>query len=131
VDFSSSMRALSNIYVTSSAFAAVPSEFADHWAKKGGRADAVISVWVLQHCPDLDAEVDRIASFLDPGGLFVLINTIHSRAISTDQGWVPDGASVEASVLRHFHQIGQWPLDAAHVPQAVVDMADIRLYQRR
>lgn len=129
VDFSSSMRALANVYVESPHFATVPSEFADHWARHGGRADAVISIWVLQHCIPLDVEVDRIASFLKPGGLFVLVN-MHKRAIPTDLGWINDEVSVTQSVLRYFHQIGQWSLDPAHIPQSVVDDADIRLYQR-
>ena len=90
-----------------------------------GQVDTIISSHTLEHIPDLDAELDRIARVLAPGGtLLVHVPAfscerwrvgVHSHATFGDHVWtfglrgtenVPDGlrsyVEIDAFLTRHF-----------------------------
>ena len=68
VDISPSMRALAAVYVGSDRFFACPPEMLDLLVARGITFDLVLTVWVLQHCLDVRADVARIVSALAPQG---------------------------------------------------------------
>ena len=91
-DISQNMRTLATRYVDSPRFAAVHPDMLD---RIDIRATAALSVWVLQHCPDVELDLARIGSALrDGGGLFVLNE--ERRCVPTPVGWVNDNKDVRA-----------------------------------
>ena len=89
-DISLSMIQLAPRYVCSHNFGAFHPTLLDTLIARGLRFDSAYAVWVIQHCPDPQADLARIRAALRPGGLFHIVNTRY-RCVPTDAGWIDDG----------------------------------------
>jgi SAM-dependent methyltransferase len=101
LDISQSMRALSINYVSSDRFSPVGKGMLENLVSKGLKVDACVSIWVLQHCPNVLEEIELIKSILKPGGHFYVLNNVNS-AIPTDRGWLSDGINIQAVLEDNF-----------------------------
>ena len=104
LDISQSMRALSINYVDSDRFSPIGKELLENLISKGLKVDACVSIWVLQHCPDMLEQIELIKSILKPGGHFYILNNVHS-AIPTDQGWLSDGTDIQKVLESNFEVV--------------------------
>ena len=66
VDISAQMRSLAERYVGSERFSTCAPEGLDACGE--AFADAALAVWVLQHCPRVDRDLDRMARSLKSNG---------------------------------------------------------------
>ena len=107
VDISAEMRVHSAMQL-SLKFSSVSPEVFDKLIDGGARFDLATSIWVLQHCPNLELEVMRIFNALKPGGVLFVADMSH-RAIPTDQGWVHDGKEVFPELIKCFELIQKIP----------------------
>lgn len=98
LDISMNMRAMANIYVNNNNFSSIaPSAL--HLL--GGRIDAVISVWALQHVLSLTNEIDNINFMLKKAGKLFVVNE-RRRFVPTDKGWMDDSADIFIELQRSF-----------------------------
>jgi SAM-dependent methyltransferase len=111
VDISPEMRAMAPDYVKSDAFAVIsPAEF-HMLVEQGFRADAAISVWVIQHCVRPGEDLDLLKRSLKPGARLGIVNN-HGRQVPTkEQAWASDGLSVRALLEERFTEIAAGVLD--------------------
>jgi 2-polyprenyl-3-methyl-5-hydroxy-6-metoxy-1,4-benzoquinol methylase len=131
VDISPTMRQHALPYVNSDRFTALSPSALDAAVGAGMRFDLAISVWVLQHCPDLQTEVLRIAQALRPGGALFVVD-MHHRAIPTrDEGWINDGANVQQALLQSFELVDTKAFAAPQSPSGLQNSAWIGLFQKR
>src|ERR1700686_4039348 len=99
VDISANMRSLAERYVGSDKFSACAPEGLDVLGE--AFADAALAVWVLQHCPQVDQDLERIRRSLKIEGQLFVVNENH-RCIPTDRGWVSDGLDLKQLLLSRF-----------------------------
>jgi cyclopropane fatty-acyl-phospholipid synthase-like methyltransferase len=119
VDSSERMRSLAPSYVESAAFSVVSRRMLQALSSSGLRADAAISVWVLQHCMDPREDIGLLREALKPGAPLGLVNN-KGRAVPTvERRWADDGADVRALVAQAFPERFVAELDAAIVGQNV------------
>lgn len=111
VDFSPSMRLLAPEYVLSERFTVWSLETLEKMTAKGFRADAAISLWVIQHVLYPADVIQRIERALRPGGLLYALNS--TRCVPTDRGWVNDGFDVFTALRTAFHEEVSGPLPVA------------------
>jgi hypothetical protein len=126
------MRTLAHEYVASERFSAVSPVQFDTLVRAGLQVDAVISVWVLQHCfkPTEDIACIRRGLAVD-GRAFILnmpkraVPAVFDQAESKRRfGWAEDGIDI-AQLLRHtFEVLGESVLDRTRTP----NMADVGAY---
>jgi SAM-dependent methyltransferase len=129
VDLSATMRAQAMAYVQSERFTALSPTALDAATSSGMRCDLALSVWVLQHCPDLDVEIQRIQAALRPGGLLFVVDMQH-RAIPTyETGWAQDDKNVEQALSSRFKLLHREPYSAPIAPANLLETAWIGLYQ--
>src|SRR5437773_2528170 len=74
VDISLSMIQLAPRYVCSQRFGVFHPMLLDTLIARGVRFDSAYAVWVIQHCPDPQSDLERIRAALKPGGSFHIIN---------------------------------------------------------
>jgi SAM-dependent methyltransferase len=111
VDASAPMRAMAPEYVSSAAFSAVSRHMLEVMLTSGLRADAAISVWVLQHAFQPDQDVRLIKRVLRPGAPFGLVN-LNRRAVPThERRWHDDGKDVRVLVAEQFNERAAGALD--------------------
>ncbi len=132
LDISARMRALACEYVASDRFVAVsPAQF-DMLVGAGLRVDAVIAVWVLQHCFAPAADIARMRAGLALHGAGFVLN-MPKRAVpavirdSDQQGkftWAQDGIDVAGLLRAEFGVVAEGEPDTARVP----NMADAGAY---
>lgn len=123
VDISERMRVLAPDYVQSQLFSAISPQMLYSLSKRGFRADAGFSVWVLQHCfkPSEDATLLHLA-LSSQAKLFVL-NMI-GRAVPTEEGrWANDGLDVKAILEEQFGPTEGRRLEPGPVPPETVNMS--------
>ena len=122
VDISDNMRALAIDYVRSNRFMSVAPEMLDALVERGFRADAGISIWVLQHCLKPNEDIDRIHRTLKPGADFFLLNNIYRAVPTREKAWVNDGLDIKAMVGERFaiQREGIPPLE--RTPKDLVDI---------
>lgn len=123
VDISERMRVLAPDYVQSQLFSVISPQMLYSLSRRGFRADAGFSVWVLQHClrPAEDTALLRMA-LSSQAKLFVL-NMI-GRAVPTEEGrWANDGLDVQAILEERFGPAEINRLDAGPVPPETVNMS--------
>jgi len=113
VDISRSMRALAADYVASDRFFACAPE-AVEWLGIG--FDAALAVWVLQHCYDPQADIDRISGALKPSGSLFVVNDLRRIVPTREVTWINDGKDI-AKMLRIVPQ----PLDADVVGKRIAE----------
>lgn len=121
VDISLNMRMLALRYVASNRFSAISVEMLEQLvSERGVLFDAALSVWVLQHCAQVDQDINRLRESLRTGGRLFVVNE-NRRCIPTDKGWVDDGKSVAGLLAGRFH-----PTSTGKLPPAVasVDCAE-------
>ena len=106
VDISERMRELAREYVRSDRFAACSPEELDRQVAGGLQATHACACWVLQHCLDPEAELERIHSALAPGGWLFVLNS-NRRWVPTDRGWVQDAVSVEELLPAKFEVLAK------------------------
>jgi cyclopropane fatty-acyl-phospholipid synthase-like methyltransferase len=130
-DFSPTMRKQALDYVDSERFTTLSPQALDAATRNGMRFDLALSVWVLQHCPNLDAEIKRLFLSLRTGGVLFVVDMNH-RAIPThDAGWLDDGKSVKQSLLTHFALLEEMRFAAPHSPTNLQQIAWIGLFQKK
>jgi cyclopropane fatty-acyl-phospholipid synthase-like methyltransferase len=131
VDISPTMRQHALNYVDSERFTALSPSALDAAVSVGMRFDLAMSVWVLQHCPDLPKEILRLAQALRPGGVLFVVD-MHHRAIPThDEGWINDGVSVHQALLKQFELVKTSAFAAPQSPSGLQNSAWIGLFQKR
>ena len=123
VDISPPMRELARGYVDSDKFIACAPATLDGLLARGLRADAAISVWVLQHCLRPAQDVARIRAALQPGSRFLLVNNFNRVVPTVEEAWTDDGIDIHALVSEHFQPLEQWRLDSAYVAPNLYDCA--------
>jgi SAM-dependent methyltransferase len=98
IDISSNMRALAASLVDSPKFCAMdPAMFDAVFLEfeTPVRFDAVVAVWVLQHCLDLGDAISRIRSSMKPGGKLIVVNN-KTRCVPVENGeWADDGLDLD------------------------------------
>jgi SAM-dependent methyltransferase len=130
VDISPRMRALAMAYVDSDKFTVCPPAALDHLLAAGLRADAAISVWVLQHCYAPKRDIALLAAAVKPGGRLLVVNN-HNRAVPTEQsGWVHDGIDMKELLAAQFTLLQLGALDPLRVTQTVTDFSFYGTYKR-
>ena len=100
-----------------------PQQF-DGLVRAGLRVDAAISIWVLQHCFDPAAEVERIRHSLSGRGRVFVLN-MPIRAVPVVRGpdisnsgysWASDGIDVAGLLRGNFTVSAEGLLDMSRVP---------------
>jgi 2-polyprenyl-3-methyl-5-hydroxy-6-metoxy-1,4-benzoquinol methylase len=129
VDISPHMRIHASVQVTQK-FSAVSPEGLDKFLQNGLRFDLALATWVLQHCPNLEIDIQRIASALRPGGVLIVADLNH-RAIPTDRGWVHDGKNVFTELLKNFELIQKIPYSFTGAPESLRNGAWLGLFRKR
>lgn len=130
VDTSFTMRQHAINEVSNDHFTPVgPSMFED-LVNSGLLADAALSIWVLQHCYNLESEIERIHRGLKKDGILMLVD-MNFRAIPTDQGWVDDGQNVKEYVSKKFTLIQQYPFNLPEAPDNLKKNAFVAFYRKR
>ncbi len=104
VDMSLSMQILGLQYVHDSRFSVVTPDLIRLMVKNGLTVDACFSIWVLQHCPNVEQEIFLIRSMLKPGGYFYILNN-NMPAIPMDKGWVNNNVNIRPMLEEHFSEI--------------------------
>jgi len=130
VDISANMRSLAASYVGSDRFFSCAPEMLDRLITQGVRADAAISVWVLQHCFAPAEDVERLRSALVHSGRLLIVNN-RARAVPTvEANWVHDGIDIQEVLGARFKPQNLGTLDATRVTQTVTDFSFFGTYQR-
>jgi len=99
VDISAPMRSLAQRYVGSERFSSCAPEGLDAFGE--AFADAALAVWVLQHCPRVDQDLECIERSLNRNGRLFVVNENH-RCLPTTHGWMSDGLDLEQLLLSRF-----------------------------
>lgn len=129
VDTSAAMRQHATNLIANERFVAMTPVMLDQLVGIGVKADCVLAIWMLQHCFDLEAEIERISQVLNKGGIVGIADMRH-RAIPTDQGWCNDGKNVKETMSRYFNLIQQYPYNPPNAPQNLRDHAYIAFFQK-
>ena len=69
------------------------------------RFDAILAIWVLQHCANPAEGVALIKRALKPGGDLFLANGNLRSVPTAEQGWVNDGLDIKAMVGAAFEPV--------------------------
>lgn len=129
VDTSAAMRQHATQLIGNERFVAMTPTMLDQLVGIGVKADFVLAVWILQHCLDLEAEVERIYKMLNKGGIVGIADMRH-RAIPTNQGWVNDGKNVKETLSRYLTLIQQYPYNPPDTPQNLRENAYVAFFQK-
>jgi 2-polyprenyl-3-methyl-5-hydroxy-6-metoxy-1,4-benzoquinol methylase len=129
VDISSTMRQHATNLIANERFVAMTPAMLDQLVGIGVKADCVLAIWVLQHCLDMEAEVERIYKCLNKGGIVGVVNMRH-RAIPTNQGWINDGKNVKDALTRFFTLIQQYPYNPPNAPKNLRENAYVAFFQK-
>lgn len=105
VDISLTMRTQAEVYVGRANFGGVNPAMLAELARFGLRCQGAVAVWVLQHCLNVAHDIQVIASVLDRGASFVVVNR-SNRAVPVTDGasltWWNDGVDIDELLSRHF-----------------------------
>ena len=129
VDISANMRALATSLVDSAWFFALHPVMVDVIGP--GSFNAAISIWVLQHCPNLKEDIEYIANALEPGAKLFIVNNV-TRCVPVEGGeWADDGLDVHAMILDGgFKLIERGKLDESIAPGWMQDGTFWAVYER-
>ena len=108
VDISAQMRALAQRYVGSDRFSTCAPEGLDAFGE--AVADAALAVWVLQHCPQVEQDLERMARSLKSDGRLFVVNENH-RCLPTTRGWMSDGLDLAHVLVSRFDLESRGQLD--------------------
>lgn len=130
VDISERMRALAPDYVRSQLFSVISPQMLFSQAKRGFRADAAISVWVLQHCLKPAEDLQLLHGALASDAPFFILN-MNGRAVPTAEGkWANDGLDVDAIASERFTKVAGGKLEPGPVPPETVQISWWSTYRR-
>lgn len=129
VDASAEMRGFANQEEADEHFAAISPTMLARLSTDGLEFDLALSIWVLQHCCDLEGDADKIIKALKPGGGLFIVDMNH-RAIPTDQGWINDGKSVFNYISKHLTLVKRYKYDFANAPANLVQNAWIGYFRK-
>ena len=125
IEPSSSMATLATRYVGMEKFSV-----AQVYETREPYADLAISIWALQHMPNVTGDVVRIVRALKPGGHLFIAN-LHHRAIPTvESGWVDDGIDVFGLLASTLAFVAGGPLDPARTTERVAAVSAWAVYRR-
>jgi SAM-dependent methyltransferase len=128
-DISTSMRAFAAHYVNSPRFVACHPESLTLFP----RFDAAISVWVLQHCFDLENDIEAIADAMEPGAPLAVVNN-HARVVPAVHDnvtvWANDGKSVDDLLASKLTKQDSGKLESEFVGEAIAASAGWALYRK-
>lgn len=130
VDISVTMRQLGPGYVQSPRFWSCAPESLDEVVKKGFAADGAICIWVLQHCLNPAADIQRISQSVRRGGFLYVLNN-YIRAVPTDQGWLNDGVDIRALLRRSFIELHHRHLPVDTTIQPIAEQTFIGVFEKR
>ena len=120
-EISVSMQRLAREYVNSERFKIV------HPAMLRESVDHALVVWVLQHCPNVEREIERIKLSLKEGGCLYVVNNV-KMLIPTNIGWADDGRDVRQMLRNCFQEIDSWDLPVA--PEEIRVRSFVSLYRK-
>lgn len=129
LDSSGAMRRHAAELIANERFIALSPAMFDQLISVGVRVEGIVAIWVLQHCFDLEAEVERIYRSLNQGGIVGIADMRH-RAVPTNQGWVNDGKNVNETLCRYFTLIQQYPYNLPNGPKNLSDNAYIAFFRK-
>jgi autotransporter strand-loop-strand O-heptosyltransferase len=128
VDVSASMRQFAERYVGSDRFLTCAP---DSLALFGEAfADAALAVWVLQHCPRIEKDLEHIRRSLKADGTLFVVNE-KERCIPTDHGWVSDGLDLQQLLASKFRSRDRGHMDPEAVTAALSERTFWGLYKLR
>lgn len=120
-EISVSMQRLAREYVNSEQFTV------SHPYVLKAPVDHALAIWVLQHCPMFERDIEIIKTVLKPGGLFYVVNNF-GMLIPTNQGWADDGRDVRKHLRKEFKEVHyeKFPIG----PQEIAERSYISLYRK-
>jgi SAM-dependent methyltransferase len=131
VDISAQMRSFAPQYVDASGFSAVSRRVLERMVAKGFRADAAISIWVLQHCRQPADDIHLLRSALGNDSKMVIVNN-ENRAVPTKEiPWFNDGVDVRELLNSKFAEENSGRLDADVVGELIAANTWWALYRTR
>ena len=107
IDMAQRMREMAPAYVASPRFMVMAPEGLDLLIERGLKVDFGFASWVLQHCLEVERDIERIADALGPMARFFMINNL-GRAVPTNHGWIDDGKSVETLLSARFDALERY-----------------------
>jgi len=108
-EISASMMRMAREYVDSDRFKVVLPQELQAASSYGPVADHALAVWVLQHCPGVEQEIERIKLSIKEGGYLYVVNNA-GMLIPTNKGWADDGRNVRQMLQDNFTEIDNWDL---------------------
>ncbi len=129
IDSSASMRQHAADQIANDRFVAMTPVMLDQLVGIGIKADCILAIWLLQHCPDLEAEVLRLYQTMATRGILCVADMRH-RAIPTNQGWINDGKNVKEALSKYFHLMQQYPYNPPAAPQNLRNNAYVAFFQK-
>lgn len=134
VDLSPSMRKQALDYVhepeLAERFCTMSPQALDMAVANGMRFDLGMCVWVLQHCPDLNAEIQRLHTALKLGGILFVVDMDHRAIPTQDAGWIDDQQRVEPLLRERFDCIAYERLTHPAIAQGLSTSAWLGLFQK-
>jgi cyclopropane fatty-acyl-phospholipid synthase-like methyltransferase len=104
VDISASMRSQAIEYVDDERFLAITPDMLIQMIKNGLKVDGVICIWVLQHIPFPDRQLNMLFQLLkDEGKVFIVNN--HHAALPTNVGRVNEGTDIKVVMKEYFEEV--------------------------
>jgi len=102
VDMSASMRSQALTYVDDERFSVLSPQELAHMSKEGLRVDGIISIWVLQHIPQPQKEINLLYHLLKKEGKIFILNNLRS-ALPTNKGWIDEGVEIKKLLEEQFN----------------------------
>lgn len=103
VDISPNMRAFAAHYVNSQRFVACGFDALPLFGE--GCCDGALAIWVLQHCPDVENDIERIKYCLKDGGKLFVLNDARFIPVQNRQ-FAPDAVNVTQLLVHHLEYMG-------------------------
>lgn len=127
VDTSVSMRSLAPAYVLDKRFLSCAPEMLPLIAK----VNFAISVWTLQHIPDLSGAIDLVKQQLLPYGKLLVVNSC-GRCLPVPNGlWVDDKQDTRELLCARFNEVAFGALDPEKTTPKTSVAAFWGVYERR
>lgn len=102
VDISESMRNFAKEYVDCELFEVYsPAQLLEKLQKENLEFDLAISIWVLQHCPNVEDEIKFLRKAIKDEGELYIVNNKFS-AIPTNKGWIKDKNDISLLLEVYF-----------------------------
>jgi 2-polyprenyl-3-methyl-5-hydroxy-6-metoxy-1,4-benzoquinol methylase len=121
IDISPSMRALSVVYTRTNRFMSCSHEMLEGLVARGMRFDAILAIWVLQHCATPGDDIALIKHALKTDGDLFLANGNLRSVPTAEQGWVNDGLDIKAMVGAAFEPVREGRFMAEHTTDIIAE----------